>query len=1701
MADNILKARVRHAYKTDAEWANANPILLKGEIAYSSDIRQTKTGDGTAHWADLEYDVAKPAWHEHDLSEMINKLNANGSIPKDNDYYISQYVGGGTTTTTYQRRPMSALWEYIKAKANSLYTRIEDFNLLKNTVTDNTKVVNRVKNGINSIINSDDSISVNPSINGMGYAIHRGGSGCVKFDGFELPIYQDSIEYLFDGKSSTYLRFESIQDYCDIKQIAWNSTKQYKKGDFVVLLNNGNINSYLLFKALSDNTGKNPLENPSIWYDNYRDSTNTYAGTAILRKILIQVEVVLPKIADWETGYSIYFRSAGQTVRDLLVEAGDINKENWQTEGRISGVCGPVVTIFPNKNMSGKKRSIRLSFYNRNDNTEWTAITQIAITGLVGGLEGTVLNKGGGELYGNVYPHQSNVINLGDSSHKWNAVYANNFKGNADTATKATSATKADSATTATTANKATLASAVENSGTASDGAARHVWFSNSTDETKRASSDNLKYTPNTQMLTTNVSGNAGSATKLQTIRKVDGVNFDGSADITHYGTCSTAAGTAAKTVTLNGFNLATGAKVAVKFTVTNTAANPTLNVNGTGAKSIKYRGAAISTDALAANRIYEFIYDGTDYVFVGDINTDTNTTYGNMIGATTSAAGKAGLVPAPAAGASTRYLRSDGTWQVPPDTTYNDATTSTHGLMSTSDKSKLDGIASGANKTTVDSALNDSSTNPVQNKVIVSALLGRAINLTLTNENLNAITTPGFYNASGGNTCTNKPTNVDEFGLEVIHTASGNYYVQILYRKDLSYRRTCVNGIWSAWTTDKLTDTTYNDATTSEHGLMSVTDKKKLDGIAEGANKITVDSAMSSSSTNPVQNKIVQAALDTKAAKDKGALFVVGTHTATTNAWTGKLSGVSALYDGLLIDYWVPFTGTSAGDTLNLTLDDGTTTGAKNMYYRGTSRLTTHYSTGYVIRLVYRTAAVINGTTYSGWWNVSSFDSTNTTDISFGNGRIYAGTNGIWRYTLVALDSTGKWQSFVTSSSTGTSKTINTSAKFRLPATIYYYGANNDATNGNLVPSTYNVWQIKCVADLRYSTNCTTTQFTANAPIYLECTLSSDRYFQVTSTCITQTFTKGKYYIYLGNTYSTAYQLCLTSQHPVYYYDGTNLVDYVYSLLDNKSDVGHTHNYAGSSSAGGVANSATKLATTRNISANDDYIMNFNFDGSGNVSTQLRAYNAIIAVANVNNYPYHRFAKLDTLTDSYQDRVTNLLITQDFNGGGWGICRIVLRTNNQSNTLSSASVDWLVRCGLAADSVQIGLYTKDGSTYADAFFKTVGTYWSTTIRNLGSGSRGNIGRTWTFINSSETNNTTTTDKKTSYEVYVSLADAGTALHNQAYTSTITGVDVGTVKYANTSGSATSATKDSANQQINTTYIKGLSANGKTITYTKGDNKTGTATISGFVPMEGTTKDNPMTGAIIQSSTDNGHTYLAGYTPSGSRLISSSSSGTRTTELTPSSFTTNLETGDAETSGALDVTFYPQKNKQMIYLGGSSSDWIIRGVGTPTESGDAVNKNYIDSTLENLSNDFVEELQGLIPVYGTWEDTPVTGNIVFNGKATVTGVKEPSSDSDVATKGYVDRQNSIKSVTLTAAGWTGTAAPYTQTVKVDGITEDDNPVMVSMLAAGATPDTQKAYNKAFGIICSGTGTTANGSVTFSVYSKPATDITVGLKGV
>ena len=133
------------------------------------------------------------------------------------------------------------------------------------------------------------------------------------------------------------------------------------------------------------------------------------------------------------------------------------------------------------------------------------------------------------------------------------------------------------------------------------------------------------------------------------------------------YGTCATAAATAAKTVTLTAgtnFTLRAGVEVLIKCTYTNSANNPTLNVAGTGAKSIWYNTAAITTSSVGvvtvANRYIKYVYDGTYWVWCGQ-SIDNNTTY-SVVSKTAN-----GLCPKlPDETTTTKYLRQDGTWVAP---------------------------------------------------------------------------------------------------------------------------------------------------------------------------------------------------------------------------------------------------------------------------------------------------------------------------------------------------------------------------------------------------------------------------------------------------------------------------------------------------------------------------------------------------------------------------------------------------------------------------------------------------------------------------------------------------------------------------------------------------------------------------------------------------------------------------------------------------------------------------------------------------------------------------------------------------------------------------------------------------------------------------------------------------------------------------
>ena len=116
--------------------------------------------------------------------------------------------------------------------------------------------------------------------------------------------------------------------------------------------------------------------------------------------------------------------------------------------------------------------------------------------------------------------------------------------------------------------------------------------------------------------------GNAKSATKLADSCNINGMLIDGTANRANYGVCNTGGGTVAKTVNCIGFALVTGAEITIKFINPNTANNPTLNVNDTGAKPIYYN-KKVYRYFTEKNDTFTFRYNGAQYDIVGGIDKD----------------------------------------------------------------------------------------------------------------------------------------------------------------------------------------------------------------------------------------------------------------------------------------------------------------------------------------------------------------------------------------------------------------------------------------------------------------------------------------------------------------------------------------------------------------------------------------------------------------------------------------------------------------------------------------------------------------------------------------------------------------------------------------------------------------------------------------------------------------------------------------------------------------------------------------------------------------------------------------------------------------------------------------------------------------------------------------------------------------------
>ena len=248
-------------------------------------------------------------------------------------------------------------------------------------------------------------------------------------------------------------------------------------------------------------------------------------------------------------------------------------------------------------------------------------------------------------------------------------------------------------------------------------------------------------------------------------------------------------------------------------------------------------------------------------------------------------------------------------------------ASASANGLMSSTDKVKLDGVEDGATKTIVDDAMSDTSTNPVQNKVVMNYINSRGTlppvgtqNNTMLIQVVNGAyalrTKESIFPVDDALDTESK--NAVENGViarrfEVIqeHTQLANATRDGLmsasdYNKLSNIEAGATNTVVDSELNDTSTNPVQNKVVTvaldgkasttvasqTANGLMSKDDKKKLDNVEDGATRVIVDDSMSGTSTNPVQNKAVKAALDGKLDKTGGTL-------------TGNLRVTGALFSG----------------------------------------------------------------------------------------------------------------------------------------------------------------------------------------------------------------------------------------------------------------------------------------------------------------------------------------------------------------------------------------------------------------------------------------------------------------------------------------------------------------------------------------------------------------------------------------------------------------------------------------------------------------------------------------------------------------------------------------------------------------------------------------------------------------------------------
>lgn len=638
--------------------------------------------------------------------------------------------------------------------------------------------------------------------------------------------------------------------------------------------------------------------------------------------------------------------------------------------------------------------------------------------------------------------------------------------------------------------------------------------------------------------------------------------------------------------------------------------------------------------------------------------------------------------------------------------------------------------------------------------------------------------------------------------------------------------------------------NTIYNNATASAAGLMSAADKSKLDSVSTGANKTVVDASFVDNSTNPVQSKVVKSALDGKSntghkhVKADITDFPTSMPASDVSAWAKAATKPSY-----------------SKSEVGLGNVDNTADANKSVKYATSAGSASTATT------------VVNGGAASAdvarhvWFSDSSNETARVSDDNFKynpNGNLLTTNisgNAATASSVTWGNVSGKPSAFTPASHTHddryyTESEINT--KLNAKANSSHTHTKSQITD---FPTSMPASDVYSWAKQSSKPSYTISEVSGNLPASrISGTIDAAHLPSYVDDVIEGYLNGGKFYTTKSS--SGAYSGEITAEAGKIYVDLSNNKTYrwsgsAYVVISETIALGTTHSTAGYGDESHAAyNHSTSTGNPHKTTKTDLGLGNVENKSSATIRGELTSANVTTALG-------YTPPKTDTNT-----HYTTRIVAGAANG-------TANAATTNGNTHINVTDDNTFRSGVVIKGTGATSVTSDASgnitvhsTDTDTWRPIQNNLTSTATDQSLSAAQGKAlnDKFSSYVPTSRTVN----GKALSANISLSAGDVGAApaSHSHSYlplaggTMTgpikfnsnslpmrdnqdfLVGIDAfdqgGTLKWSSASnvkvGSATKATQDSAGQQINTTYIKGLSVSGRTVTYTRGDGTTGTIT-------------------------------------------------------------------------------------------------------------------------------------------------------------------------------------------------------------------------------------------------------------------------------